>query len=76
MLGVGSNIIIKDGGLDGIVLRLGRGFASIEKINEDTIKVGAGALDLSVAKFAQMSAISGFEFLSGILIVQLAVQLR
>ncbi|MBL6785318.1 MAG: UDP-N-acetylmuramate dehydrogenase [Rickettsiales bacterium] len=66
VLGVGSNIIIKDGGLDGIVLRLGRGFALIEKINEDTIKVGAGALDLSVAKFAQMSAISGFEFLSGI----------
>ena len=65
-LGVGSNVIIKDGGFDGVVLRLGRGFAGITKISEDTLKVGASALDLSVANFAQMEAIAGLEFLSGI----------
>lgn len=66
VLGVGSNVIIKDGGFDGVVLRLGRSFAKIQKISSDTLKVGASALDLSVANFAQMEAIAGFEFLSGI----------
>lgn len=66
VLGVGSNVIIKDGGFEGVVLRLGRSFAKIQKISSDTLKVGASALDLSVANFAQMEAIAGFEFLSGI----------
>ncbi|MBT4989454.1 MAG: UDP-N-acetylmuramate dehydrogenase [Rickettsiales bacterium] len=66
ILGVGSNVIIRDGGVEGVVLRLGRGFAGIEKINDVTLKVGAAALDLSVAKYAQIEAISGLEFLSGI----------
>jgi UDP-N-acetylmuramate dehydrogenase len=65
-LGVGSNVIIKDGGFDGVVLRLGRGFAGITKISEDTLRVGASALDLSVANFAQIESIAGLEFLSGI----------
>jgi UDP-N-acetylmuramate dehydrogenase len=66
ILGVGSNVIIKDGGVEGVLLRLGRGFSGIEKIDETTLQVGAAALDLSVANYACSEGVSGLEFLSGI----------
>lgn len=50
-MGVGSNLIIRDGGLDAVVIRLGRGFNAIE-INGDHIQVGAAALDAHVARRA------------------------
>ena len=66
ILGVGSNVIIRDGGIEGVVLRLGKEFAQIKQINETDIEVGAAALDLSVAKFACENSLASCEFLSGI----------
>jgi len=65
VLGVGSNILIRDGGIDGIVIKLGRNFANIT-VEGEFIKAGAGALDYNVALFARDHHYSGFEFLSGI----------
>jgi UDP-N-acetylmuramate dehydrogenase len=67
VLGAGSNIIIRDGGFDGVVIKLGRNFTSIIFDRENRLlKVGAGALNYSVAQFALNNNISGFEFLIGI----------
>lgn len=65
VLGVGSNTLVRDGGIDGVVLRLGRGFVEIEA-QGDEITAGAGALDVNVAQTAQMHGIAGLEFLRGI----------
>jgi UDP-N-acetylmuramate dehydrogenase len=66
VLGVGSNVIIRDGGISGVVLKLGRGFRFLERREGDRIRVGAGCLDAQVARFAETEALSGFEFLSTI----------
>lgn len=67
VLGVGSNIIIRDGGLEGVVVRLGRGFAAYElDATEARLKVGAGMLDVHVASIAADAGIAGLEFLSGV----------
>lgn len=65
ILGVGSNILVRDGGIDGVVIRLGRGFAGV-KIRGDHVEAGAGALCFNVAMAAQQAGIGGLEFLSGI----------
>lgn len=65
VLGVGSNILIRDGGVPGVVIRLGRAFATIEAEGTDMI-VGAGALDANVARAAAEAGIAGLEFLAGI----------
>ena len=65
VLGVGSNVLVRDGGIPGVVVRLGRGFAGIETAGEQ-IEVGAGALDVNVARVACKTALGGLEFLSGI----------
>ena len=65
VLGVGSNLLVRDGGVPGVVVRLGRGFASIEADGE-TMVAGAGALDVNVARVALDAGIGGLEFLSGI----------
>lgn len=65
ILGVGSNVIVRDGGIDGVVIRLGRGFAGIA-VNGDRVEAGAGALSLNVALVACDHGIAGLEFLSGI----------
>lgn len=65
VMGVGSNLLVRDGGIEGVVIRLGGPFAEIEC--EDTqIIAGAGALDLNVALMARDAGIAGLEFLSGI----------
>src|SRR5260221_6080347 len=51
VIGVGSNLLIRDGGVPGIVIRLGRGFVDI-RANHETVTAGAGALDLNVAMVA------------------------
>ncbi|HLS68488.1 MAG TPA: UDP-N-acetylmuramate dehydrogenase [Kiloniellales bacterium] len=65
VLGVGSNTLVRDGGIEGVVLRLGRAFASVEQ-DEEGLIAGAAALDVNVAEAARRATLSGLEFLSGI----------
>ena len=62
-LGVCSNLIIRDGGLPGVVIRLGRAFSGIEILDRNQVRAGAAALDAHVAKRAADAGISGLEFL-------------
>jgi UDP-N-acetylmuramate dehydrogenase len=64
-IGAGSNLLIRDGGIPGITIRLGRGLSSIA-VADDVIFVGAGALDRIVAAAAAEAGLAGLEFLSGI----------
>jgi len=65
VIGVASNLLVRDGGIAGVTIRLGRGFAKIRTEN-DEIRTGAGALDLNVALTAAEAGIAGLEFLSGV----------
>jgi UDP-N-acetylmuramate dehydrogenase len=65
VIGVGSNLLVRDGGVPGVVIRLGRGFAEI-RADGDAIVTGAAALDINVARVALDAGIAGLEFLSGI----------
>jgi UDP-N-acetylmuramate dehydrogenase len=65
VLGVASNLLVRDGGLRGVVIRLGRDFARV-RIDADSVVTGAGALDLTVAEEALAAGLAGLEFLSGI----------
>lgn len=64
-IGIGSNILIRDGGVPGVVIRLGKTFSDIT-IEEETVSAGAAAPAITVARAAQRSGLSGLEFLSGI----------
>ncbi len=67
VLGVGSNVIIRDGGVRGLVVRLaGKAWAGIEQVSATELRVGAGALDAMVAKRSAELGIAGLEFLSGV----------
>lgn len=65
VLGVTSNVLIRDGGILGIVLRLGRGFTEIRHEGTDVI-AGAAALDVNIARYAAAAGIGGLEFLVGV----------
>lgn len=66
VLGVGSNVIVRDGGVDGVVIRLaGRAFADIVT-QGDRITAGAGALDAMVARASAKAGLAGLEFYAGI----------
>jgi UDP-N-acetylmuramate dehydrogenase len=65
ILGVGSNIVVRDGGISGVVIKLGREFAGIEHSGE-AVLCGAAALDVNVAHYCQLNSLAGLEFLSGI----------
>ena len=65
VIGVGSNLLVRDGGLDGVVIKLGAGFTDITVTN-DQVSAGAGALDVHVAQVACEHELAGLEFLSGI----------
>jgi UDP-N-acetylmuramate dehydrogenase len=65
VIGVGSNLLVRDGGVPGVVIRLGRGFADIHAEGHEIVS-GAGALDVNVARVARDAGIAGLEFLSGI----------
>ena len=66
VIGAGSNIIIRDGGVEGVVIKLGSGFTEIEILPEGDLLVGAACLNFNLAKFTQANGIKGFEFLVGI----------
>ena len=65
VLGVGSNVIVRDGGVRGVVIRLLRGFTGI-MVDGHEVVAGAGAPDLNVALTARERSLAGLEFLSGI----------
>lgn len=65
VIGAASNMIVRDGGVAGVVVRLARGFGDIA-IEADGIVAGAAALDITVAETAAASALGGLEFLVGI----------
>ena len=65
VLGVGSNLLVRDGGIKGVVIRLMRGFTAVAVEGREVV-AGAGALDLNVALTARDHALTGLEFLSGI----------
>src|SRR6185312_2936993 len=66
VLGAGSNTIVRDGGIAGVVVRLGRGFNEIAVEEANRVRAGTAALDLMVARAAQKAGIAGLAFLSGI----------
>lgn len=65
VLGACSNVIIRDGGIAGTVIRLARGFADIT-VQGNSLIVGAAALDITVAEHAASAGLAGLEFLAGI----------
>jgi len=65
VLGVGSNIIVRDGGIEGVVIKLGRGFVSLN-VTGDTIEAGAGMLAINLAHYACEQSIAGLEFMCGV----------
>ena len=66
VLGAGSNTIVRDGGIEGVVVRLGRGFNEVSVEEGNRVRAGTAALDLMVARAAQKAGIAGLSFLSGI----------
>ena len=64
VLGVGSNTLIRDGGFDGIIIKLGKSFSHLSLFDQNTLIAGASALDKNVSNFALENSLTGFEFLS------------
>ena len=66
VIGASSNLIIRDGGIPGVVIRLGKPFSEIVVEDGHKVRAGTAALDAHVARAAQKAAIAGLAFLSGI----------
>ncbi len=65
VIGVASNLLVRDGGVPGVVIRMGRAFVGIEAKGTE-VHAGAAALDVNVAKVAGNAGLTGLEFLVGI----------
>jgi len=65
-LGLGSNMIVRDGGVPGVVVRLGKAFSKIDKVDDVTLRCGGGASGILVSSTARDAGIAGLEFLRGI----------
>ena len=65
-LGLGSNLIVRDGGVRGVVIRLGKAFATVEQVDATTLKCGGGASGILVSSRARDAGIAGVEFLRSI----------
>ena len=66
VIGLGSNLIVRDGGVPGVVIRLGRGFGAIAIEPGERVRVGAAVPDMKAARAAQEAGIAGLAFLRGI----------
>ena len=66
VVGVGSNLLVREGGIDGVVIRLGRGFGAIAVQDGGRIRAGAAVPDVKVAKAALEAGLAGLSFLRGI----------
>jgi UDP-N-acetylmuramate dehydrogenase len=65
VIGLGSNLIVRDGGVPGVVIRLGRGFGNVT-VEDTRIRAGAAVPDVKVARAAQEAGIAGLSFMRGI----------
>jgi UDP-N-acetylmuramate dehydrogenase len=65
-LGLGSNLIVRDGGVAGVVVRLGKAFAKVSDVDDVTLDCGAGASGILVSSTARDNGIAGMEFLRSI----------
>ena len=65
-LGLGSNMIVRDGGVPGVTVRLGKAFSKIERLDDLTLKCGGGASGILVSSSARDAGIAGVEFLRSI----------
>jgi len=65
-LGLGSNLIVRDGGVPGVVVRLGKPFATVEAVDATTLRCGGGASGILVSSTARDAGIGGVEFLRSI----------
>jgi UDP-N-acetylmuramate dehydrogenase len=65
-LGLGSNLIVRDGGVPGVVVRLGKPFAKVEALDDTTLRCGGGASGILVSSAARDAGIAGLEFLRSI----------
>ena len=65
VLGAGSNTIIRDSGVEGVIIKLGRNFSNI-KIQDSTVSAGAGAMNILIARAAKTSGVANLEFFNGI----------
>jgi len=66
VIGLGSNLIVRDGGVPGVVIRLGRGFGEVKVEDGSRIRAGTAAPDVKVSRGAQEAAIAGLAFFRGI----------
>lgn len=66
VIGVGSNLLVRDGGVQGVVIRLGRGFSGLVVEKGERIRVGTAVPDVKAARFAADNGIDGLTFLRGI----------
>jgi UDP-N-acetylmuramate dehydrogenase len=66
VLGVGSNTLVRDGGVEGVVVRLGKAFAAVEPREGSRIFAGAAVLDATLAREAARAGIAGLEFYRGV----------
>jgi UDP-N-acetylmuramate dehydrogenase len=66
VIGLGSNLIVRDGGVPGVVIRLGRGFNAVTIEPGERVRAGAAVPDVKVARAAQEAGIAGLAFLRGI----------
>ena len=65
-VGVGSNLIVRDGGVPGVVVRLPKSFAKVESEPGNRVRAGAAAMGITVASKARDAGVAGLEFLRGI----------
>ncbi|MEQ1889791.1 MAG: UDP-N-acetylmuramate dehydrogenase [Alphaproteobacteria bacterium] len=66
VIGAGSNVLIRDGGIRGVVVQLGAGFSNIQISDNGLILAGAAAMDVKVASVARDAGLTGLEFLRGV----------
>jgi UDP-N-acetylmuramate dehydrogenase len=65
-IGVGSNLLVRDAGVDGVIIRLGKGFNTVEALGDNRIKAGSAVPDAILARKAAEAGIGGLEFYAGI----------
>lgn len=66
IIGLGSNLLVRDGGVEGIVIRLGRGFNGIEVVEGNRLRVGTAVPDMKLARAAAANGVAGLSFYRGI----------